>query len=384
MSSRSSDAVVLLGRGMPHGEQWATLATYADRLRETGRFAEVRVAFLEMTEPALADVLAELEATTIRRAVVLPCFVPFDRNVAGWLGRSLAARRRDGRIAIEVVMAPAVDRSELFAAALSDALDAGLAGEDVATALRPLPDKRDRGEIPPHRDQVFVCLGPRCTEAGAWELMARLRAAVKREGLDKAGPARTLVCRSACLWPCNQAPVMIVQPDNVWYGRVTSDDVDTIVQSHLVERVPVAPLLLRKDDQIDVPADWPLAGATLGSVTVSGFFARVAMHRPGALAVFGTLACSDDASDLFIAASSPIAGSVALHSPDLQQNATSQAALSAVEISPGHGVTLKPGGLHLMLLDVRRDLLPGESFPLALCFERAGVIAIDVTLQPGA
>ena len=284
-------------------------------------------------------------------------------------------------------MAPDVDKTEAFSAAIEASVSAGLAKEDVATALRPLREKPTDGQIPPHRDQIFVCLGPRCTEAGAWEVLARLRAALKREGLDtnrsSDAVTRSIVCRSSCLFPCAQAPVVIVQPDRAWYGKVAPDDVDEIVASHLRDREPVQRLLLRSEAPQDDPADWPLASARIGSVEITGMFARFAMKKAGALAVFGSIETTDDAPDRLLGASSPLARFVGIHGPDRPHDSLSQNMFGDWPVVRGAPLRLRPGGLHMMLFDVQRDLAPGESFPLGLEFERAGHVGIDVTVQPG-
>ncbi len=40
---------------------------------------------------------------------------------------------------------------------------------------------------------------------------------------------------------------MVVYPDAVWYGRVTANDVDEIIESHIVNGKPVERLLIAED-----------------------------------------------------------------------------------------------------------------------------------------
>ena len=50
---------------------------------------------------------------------------------------------------------------------------------------------------------------------------------------------------------------------------------------------------------------------------------------------------------------------------------------------PAHGsVTLAPGGYHLMAIGLRRDLHPGERFPLRLHFAAHGWTTVTVTVRP--
>ncbi len=49
---------------------------------------------------------------------------------------------------------------------------------------------------------------------------------------------------SGCLDQCEHGPTVVVYPDAVWYGRVTADDVDEIIESHIVNGKPVERLIL--------------------------------------------------------------------------------------------------------------------------------------------
>ena len=48
----------------------------------------------------------------------------------------------------------------------------------------------------------------------------------------------------------------------------------------------------------------------------------------------------------------------------------------------GKAVALKPGGLHVMLMDLKKPLESGSKFPLTLKFERAGEVTVEVDVQP--
>ncbi len=59
----------------------------------------------------------------------------------------------------------------------------------------------------------------------------------------------------------------------------------------------------------------------------------------------------------------------------------SMKSVPAIPIAAGGTTTLAPGGYHLML-DLRRDLKPGETIPLRLHFARAGWIATAAYVRP--
>lgn len=98
--------------------------------------------------------------------------------------------------------------------------------------------------LPQHH--LFVCLNERppgnpkgsCAPKGAEAVFDCLKAAVKEGGLG------VIVNRTNCLKHCSQGVTVAVHPDNVWYARVTVEDVPEIVQSHLREGRPVARLLM--------------------------------------------------------------------------------------------------------------------------------------------
>ncbi len=54
------------------------------------------------------------------------------------------------------------------------------------------------------------------------------------------GDDDVLLTHTGCQFPCNQAPVVTVQPDDVWYGAVNPAAARAIVDEHLVGDTPVA------------------------------------------------------------------------------------------------------------------------------------------------
>ncbi|MFM8338653.1 MAG: copper chaperone PCu(A)C, partial [Fluviibacter sp.] len=42
---------------------------------------------------------------------------------------------------------------------------------------------------------------------------------------------------------------------------------------------------------------------------------------------------------------------------------------------------LKPGGYHVMLIDLKRPLVPGEKLPIKLMFEKAGEVTVEAKIK---
>jgi (2Fe-2S) ferredoxin len=53
--------------------------------------------------------------------------------------------------------------------------------------------------------------------------------------------------QSGCLDQCEHGPNVVIYPEAIWYGRVTPEDVDEIIQCHIVGGKPVERLLIPDD-----------------------------------------------------------------------------------------------------------------------------------------
>ena len=90
---------------------------------------------------------------------------------------------------------------------------------------------------------VFFCLNQRdngarcCADHNAAELQAYAKDRVKKLGLS--GPGKVRVNKAGCLDRCDEGPCAVVYPEAVWYTYVDREDIDEIIDSHLVNGVPV-------------------------------------------------------------------------------------------------------------------------------------------------
>lgn len=92
--------------------------------------------------------------------------------------------------------------------------------------------------------------------------------------------------------------------------------------------------------------------------------------------VYLTLTAKGSA-DRLTGASSPLADRVELHESSMDQGVMKMREVPALVIPAGAKVTLAPGGLHIMLVGLRRALNEGDAVPLRLVFEKTG--AVEVT-----
>ena len=102
--------------------------------------------------------------------------------------------------------------------------------------------------MPKFEHHLFVCVNerdqsasrPSCANEHGKKLKGALKDAVKDAGLK----GKVRVNESGCLDQCEHGAVVVVYPDNVWYGFVHSRDAEEIVREHLVNGRPVDRLLL--------------------------------------------------------------------------------------------------------------------------------------------
>lgn len=93
------------------------------------------------------------------------------------------------------------------------------------------------------------------------------------------------------------------------------------------------------------------------------------------------------AADRLVAATSPAAGAVELHTHVMEGGVARMRAVPTIDVPAGGRVELKPGGLHVMLINLKAPLKTGDSVPLTLRFEKAGEVAIRAAVSaqaPGA
>ena len=89
--------------------------------------------------------------------------------------------------------------------------------------------------------------------------------------------------------------------------------------------------------------------------------------------------------DRLVSVSSPVAKKAELHTMSMEGMVMKMRPLAGLDIAAGQPVTLKPGGEHIMLLGLNGPLREGQSFPLTLTFEKAGMREVTVAVEkPGA
>ncbi|MET3963480.1 (2Fe-2S) ferredoxin [Marmoricola sp. OAE513] len=210
-------ALVLVGMSVSDVDRRDLLAAAAQERGGT-------LAFLQLGDPSLSAELTRLADAGATAITLVGVHTGILAPAHSWLRRIAAYwwRERAG-----------VRPTVLVATRLTTTLG-GI--DEVLTATKPISGDEPGltssawEDVTGHRHQVMVCRGPRCTAKGSDETVRAMVLALMEHNL---GDDDVLLVHTGCQFPCNQAPVVSVQPDDVWYGSVDPATATAIVAEHL-------------------------------------------------------------------------------------------------------------------------------------------------------
>jgi (2Fe-2S) ferredoxin len=99
-----------------------------------------------------------------------------------------------------------------------------------------------------YQHHVFFCLNQRppgencCANFNAQAMQEYAKKRCKELGI--AGDGRVRINKAGCLNRCELGPVLVVYPEAIWYTFVDEQDIDEIIESHLVNGKPVERLMV--------------------------------------------------------------------------------------------------------------------------------------------
>jgi hypothetical protein len=117
-----------------------------------------------------------------------------------------------------------------------------------------------------------------------------------------------------------------------------------------------------------------------GDIAVSAAWARAT--PPGTVmgAAYMVIDNRGQKPDRLLGASSPRAAAVEVHAVVRDGTTMRMRRAEPLVLGPGERVTLAPGGLHAMLVNLDAPLRAGEALPLTLRFERAGELQVEAAV----
>ena len=118
---------------------------------------------------------------------------------------------------------------------------------------------------------------------------------------------------------------------------------------------------------------------TAAAVKVEGAWARATVQGQMGTGAFMTLTAKDGTR--LVGLSSPAAGVAEVHEMKMEGDIMKMRAVSALDLPAGKKVELKPGGYHVMLMDLKAPLAKNSTIPMTLLFKDAKGVESKLELK---
>jgi hypothetical protein len=137
-----------------------------------------------------------------------------------------------------------------------------------------------------------------------------------------------------------------------------------------------------------IPLSLLIAAATAqaqsAAVSVQDPWVRGTVAQQKASGAFMTI--TSPVAGRLVSASSPVAGVTEIHEMTMDGQVMRMRAVDGLDLPAGRAVQLKPGGYHVMLMELKQPLKAGETVPITLVIERAGgakeSVRVDAPVRP--
>lgn len=127
----------------------------------------------------------------------------------------------------------------------------------------------------------------------------------------------------------------------------------------------------------------PLGAVAQSTVTVSGVWVRETVPGRNVTAAYAVVE-NPGSTDLQITgASADVAGRVEMHEMTRSGDMMKMAPVKTITVPAKGKVELKPGGLHIMLFDLKRPLKDGETVELSLTTDKGATVKAKAPVKKG-
>lgn len=121
---------------------------------------------------------------------------------------------------------------------------------------------------------------------------------------------------------------------------------------------------------------------TIGNIVIDDPIVRATPANAPVSAGYMTIRNTGDEADTLISGSVGFAGKTELHEMSMDNDVMQMRALNGgIEIPAGGEITLMPGGLHMMFMNMQEQMKEGEQHTATLTFENAGSIDVIFNVE---
>ena len=126
---------------------------------------------------------------------------------------------------------------------------------------------------------------------------------------------------------------------------------------------------------------WARSAKMMGSMPMEGDSNQM-QHGGANSAVYMVLANGGAAADRLVAAQADVSNAIEIHETKMEGDVMRMAQVEGgIEVPAGGQVELRPGGLHVMLIGLTRDLNVGDKFPLTLEFASGATLTVEAEVR---
>ena len=94
-------------------------------------------------------------------------------------------------------------------------------------------------ELKKYKKMIMVCTGTGCVSSGGFKIRDRFNEIFGQKNIQN----EYVSVGTGCMGFCAAGPIVVIEPDGIFYQKVSPEDVDEIIQSHLLEGKTVERLL---------------------------------------------------------------------------------------------------------------------------------------------
>jgi (2Fe-2S) ferredoxin len=98
------------------------------------------------------------------------------------------------------------------------------------------------------KHHIFVCTSCRingqqkgfCFSKGSVDIVQKFMEAIEDNDLS----GDVMITNTGCFGICDKGPIAVVYPEGIWYGNLSEDDIEKIVEEHIMGGTPVKELMI--------------------------------------------------------------------------------------------------------------------------------------------